>query len=207
MQWANRIGRHLKPRDLHVFMVVVEEGSLAKAAERLAISRPVVSKTIANLERLLGVRLLDRMPRGVEPTMFGGALQKRAVVIFDELHQGMEEIGRLTDPQAGELRVASTEVWAAGLIPEAVDRLLRRFPRVRVQLLQGTAQNQFDLLRERRCEVVISRLLTPLPEPDIEMQPLFFEPLAIVASPGSPWARRRKLKLADLMGASWILSA
>ena len=50
MRWADRVGRFLKPRDLHVFMTVVEEGSMAKAAERLAISLPVISRTIANLE-------------------------------------------------------------------------------------------------------------------------------------------------------------
>ena len=47
MQWSDRIGRRLKPRDLHVFMAVAEFGNMAKAADSLAISRPVVSKTIA----------------------------------------------------------------------------------------------------------------------------------------------------------------
>ena len=74
MRWADRVGRSLKPRDLHVFMTVVEESSMAKAAERLAISRPVISRTIANLEHMLGVTLLDRTARGVEPTLFGKAL-------------------------------------------------------------------------------------------------------------------------------------
>ena len=85
MQWADRVGRQLKPRDLHVFMTVVEESSMAKAAERLAISRPVVSKTIANLEHILGVRLLDRTPRGIEPTLFGQTLLKRGIAVCDEV--------------------------------------------------------------------------------------------------------------------------
>ena len=207
MQWADRVGRQLKPRDLHVFMTVVEESSMAKAAERLAISRPVVSKTIANLEHILGVRLLDRTPRGIEPTLFGQTLLKRGIAVFDELRQGIEEIAFLAKPQSGELRVACTEVWAAGLVPTAIDRLTRRFPRLRARMEQGTAQNQFNLLRERRCEVVISRLLTAAPEPDIEMQPLFFEPLIIVAGPRSAWVRRRRLKLSELVDAPWILSS
>src|SRR5258708_18169583 len=160
MHWSNRIGRHLRPRDLQVFMIVVEESSMAKAAERLAISRPVVSKTIANLEHILGVRLLDRTPRGVEPTLFGRAPLKRGIAVFDELRQGIEEIAFLTDPQAGELRVACTEVWAAGLVPAAIDRLSRQFPRLRVRLEQGTAQHQINLLRDRRFEGVVLPLLT-----------------------------------------------
>jgi DNA-binding transcriptional LysR family regulator len=97
-------------------------------------------------------------------------------------------------------------VWAAGLVPTAIERLSRRLPRLRVRLEQGTASHQFNLLRERRCEIVISRLLTEAPDSDIEMEPLFYEPLVIVAGPQSPWARRRKLALSDLVDAPWILS-
>jgi DNA-binding transcriptional LysR family regulator len=206
MEWSNRLSRQLKPRDLHVLMVVVEERNMAKAAQRLSVSRPVVSKTIAALEQRLAVQLLDRLPRGVEPTIFGRALLKRASAIFDELRQSVDEVDFLKDPQAGELRVASTEVWAAALVPAALDRLSRRFSRIRVRLEQGTAKDQFNLLRERLCEVVISRLLVAAPEADIQMEPLFFEPLAIVAGPHSAWVRRRKLKLADVVEAPWILS-
>lgn len=205
MRW-DRVGRFLKPRDLHVFMTVVEENSMAKAAERLAISRPVISRTIANLERMLGVTLLDRTARGIEPTMFGEALLKRGAAVFDELRQSIEEIAFLTDPQAGELRIACTEVWAAGLVPAAIDRLSKRLPRLRVRLEQGTASHQFNLLRERQCEIVISRLLTEAPDSDIEMQPLFYESLVVVAGPQSSWSRRRKLTLSELVDVPWILS-
>ena len=59
MQWEDRIGRRLKLRDLHVLFAVVQWGSMAKAAKHLSISQPVVSKAIAELESMLGVRLLD----------------------------------------------------------------------------------------------------------------------------------------------------
>jgi DNA-binding transcriptional LysR family regulator len=206
MRWADRIGRFLKPRDLHVFMTVVEESSMAKAAERLAISRPVISRTIANLEHLLGVTLLDRTARGIAPTLFGKALLKRGTAVFDELRQSVEEIAFLSDPQAGELRIACTEVWAAGLVPAAIERLSKRLPRLRVRLEQGTALHQFNLLRERQCEIVISRLLTETPDSDIEMESLFREPLVVVAGPQSSWSRRRKLTLSELVDAPWILS-
>lgn len=179
---------------------------MAKAAERLAISRPVISRTIANLEHVLGVALLDRTARGIEPTLFGRVLLRRGTAVFDELRQSVEEIAFLTDPQAGELRIACTEVWAAGLVPAAIERLSKRLPRLRVRLEQGTAQHQFNLLRERRCEIVISRLLTETPDSDIEMQPLFYEPLVVVAGPQNALSRRRKLTLSELVDAPWILS-
>jgi DNA-binding transcriptional LysR family regulator len=76
MHWADRIARRLRPRDLHMFLVVVDQGNIAKAANLLATSRPAVSKTIAGLERTLGVPLLDRGRQGVKPTLYGHALLK-----------------------------------------------------------------------------------------------------------------------------------
>src|SRR5690348_8972150 len=104
MQWAERIGRRIKLRDLHVLSAVMEWGSMAKAARHLAVSQPVVSAAIADLERTVGVRLLDRGRRGVAPTIYGRALLKHGVVAFDALKQGVQEIEFLADPTGGELR-------------------------------------------------------------------------------------------------------
>jgi len=72
MDWSDRIGRRIRLRDLHIVLAVAESGSMAKASTRLAISHPVVSKTISDLEQTLGVRLFDRNPQGVELTAYGG---------------------------------------------------------------------------------------------------------------------------------------
>ena len=82
MSWEDRIGRRLKLRDVHILLAVVQSGGMAKAAERLAVSQPVVSKTIADLEHTLGVRLLDRSRNGVEVTPYGRALLNRGVAAF-----------------------------------------------------------------------------------------------------------------------------
>ena len=99
MQREDRIGRRLKLRDVNVLLAVVQCGSMARAAERLAVSQPpVVSKAIADLEHTLGVRLLDRSRQGVEPTSYGQALLKRGLAAFDELRQGVKDIEFLADP-------------------------------------------------------------------------------------------------------------
>src|SRR3954468_15194910 len=87
-QGMERIGRRLKLRDLRILMAVVESGTMGKGAKHLAISQPVVSKAIADMEHALGVRLLDRSQQGVEPTPYGRALIKRGIAIFDEMRQG-----------------------------------------------------------------------------------------------------------------------
>ena len=69
MQWTDRIGRRLKLRDLHILLAVAKSGSMGKAAADLAISQPSVSKAIAEVEHAIGLRLLDRGPQGIEPTI------------------------------------------------------------------------------------------------------------------------------------------
>jgi DNA-binding transcriptional LysR family regulator len=202
MQWSDRIGRRLKPRDLHVFLAVAEQGNMAKAAERLAISRPVVSKTIAGLEHVLGVRLLDRTSHGVVPTLYGRALLKRSVAVFDELRQSVEEIKFLADPGAGELRVGCTEVMAAGLVSAVVDRLSQQYPRLVFQMPLVDTVGPVRFLRERTCELIVARLLDP--DPDLEVEPLYCERLLVVAGPHSKWASRRKIALAQLVDEPWI---
>ena len=202
MDWTDRIGRRLRPRDLHVFLAVAEKGNMAKAAEQLAISRPVVSKTIADLEHTMGVRLLDRTPRGVEPTLYGRALLKRSLTVFDELRQSVKEIQFLADPSAGELRVGFSEVPAAGLVPAAIDRLCRQYRNMTVRTEQGTFATLLDFLRTRRCEVVVTRLLAR--EPDVNVEPVHHDRLFVVAAARSKWARQGRIGLADLAHESWV---
>jgi len=207
MQWTDRIGRRLKPRDLHVFMAVVEQGNISKAAESLAISRPVVSKTIAGLEQTLGVPLLDRSPKGVEPTLYGRALLKWAVAVFDDLQQGVKEIEFLANPTAGELRIGCTEPMAGGFVPAVIDRLSRRYAQLAFQLeLGSSAKLQLRSLRERKCDLVIARMLALTPEPDMDAEPLFHEQVFVTAGPRNKWLGRRNLELAELIDEPWILA-
>src|SRR3954447_4929834 len=105
MDWTHRVGSRLQLRDLHILLTVVQWGSMAKAARHLAVSQPVVSAAIADLEQAIGVRLLDRNRQGIEPTIYGRALLKHGAVAFDALKQGVKEIEFLADPTAGELRI------------------------------------------------------------------------------------------------------
>ena len=125
--WERRIGGRLKLRDLHILSKVVEWGSMAKAASHLGMSQPAVSEAIANLEAALRVRLLDRNARGIEPTIYAATLLKRERIVFDELQQGIKEIEFLLNPETGEVRLGTSEILAAGLVPKVIDRLLRRY--------------------------------------------------------------------------------
>jgi DNA-binding transcriptional LysR family regulator len=87
MQMSDRIGRRIRLQDLHIFTEVVQAGSMGRAAVSLNTSQPNISKSIADLEHALGVRLLDRHRQGIEPTDYGRALLDGGMAVFDELRQ------------------------------------------------------------------------------------------------------------------------
>src|SRR3954452_21843951 len=148
------IGHRLKLQHLRVAMAVAQHGSMGRAARQLAVSQPVVSKTIADLEHLLGVRLLDRSPQGVEPTLYCRALLKRSTGIFDDVRTSIEEIRFLADPVAGDLRIGSTAPLLAGIVTATTERLWSKSPRIAPRAMQAdTATLITRDLRDRRIEL------------------------------------------------------
>ena len=205
-QWDDRIGRRLKLRDLHILMTVAQCGGIGKAAAQLAVSQPAVSKAIAAMEDTLGVRLLDRTAQGVEPTLYGSALLKWGVAVFDDLRQGVEEIEFLADPTTGEVRIGSTEAMTAGFVPGVIDRLSAQFPRLVFNVLQAPGIDlQYRDLRERSIDLILGRMVTPVADDDLNVQILFDDPIFVVAGANSKWLRRRRIEPAELIGEAWCL--
>ena len=169
------------------------------------MSQPAVSVAVANLEDAVQVRLLDRGSRGIEPTIYAHTLLKRGHVVFDELWQGMRDIEFLANPTVGEVRVASSELFAAGLLPAAIARLSRRYPRICVRVVQAnTASLEFRELRERNVDLVLARMHEPLREEDFDIEVLFHDRHFVVVGTRSRWARRRKVALSELVDEPWI---
>lgn len=206
MQRAEHISRRIKLRQLNVLVAVAQCGSMAKAAEHLAISQPVVSKAIAELEHVVGVRLLDRGPHGVEPTLHGRALLKRSAAIFDDLRTSVSELEFLSDPTAGELRIGCEENLATGLLPALIDRLARRYPRLVFEMVIADPKTLMERdLKGRTVEVAIMRTAAPHLADDFDTRKLYDDRLWIVAGAQHPVLRRKKLRLADLMSERWCL--
>jgi DNA-binding transcriptional LysR family regulator len=206
-RWEARIGRRIRLRDLHVLLTVVQCGSMAKAARHLSVSQPAISKAITDLEHTLGVRLLDRGPQGIEPTVYGSALVRRGLAVFDELRQAVGEIEFIANPTGGEVRIGCNESLSAALLPAVVERLSAQHPGVTVHVSQMSRPITLEIqqLRERNVDLIIGRGIFPIPEDDLNAELLFEEPLLVVAGAQSRWVRRRKLELAELIDAKWIL--
>jgi DNA-binding transcriptional LysR family regulator len=205
MQWTDRIGRRIKLRDLHILLAVAQAGSMSRAADRLAISHPVISKTIADLEDALNVRLLDRTSQGTEPTPYGRALLSCGTVVFDELRRSVQEIAFLSDPSVGELRIGSAAPYVEGLIPSVIARFAERYPRIKLHVTDTDAVTLCGMLRERQLDFVVGRVPSSIFGEDLTSEYLFDERMYVVAGATSPWARRRKINLAELCSEPWLM--
>jgi DNA-binding transcriptional LysR family regulator len=200
-----RIRRRLRLRDLDTLITVAQYGSMAKAAAQLSVSQPAVSKAMAEMEHTLGVRLLDRTAQGVEPNLYGRALLKWAQAVFDDVRQGVKEIEFLADPTAGELRVGAAEPIIAGLLPAILERLHRQYPRIAILVKYIlVAAWQYRDLRERNIDLVLGRVAKPIDE-DVDADILYHERNFVVAGVDNPLARRRKIRLAELVDEPWTL--
>lgn len=201
---AEVVSRRLKLRQLEVLLAVAESGSMAKAAERLSITQPVVSKSIADLENTLAVRLFDRTAQGVELTLYGRALLQRSIAMFNDLRTSVNELETLADPTTGDLRIGSSETVAAGMLGIIIDRLSRQYPRLTFEVTLGGDLTDLPHrdLRARNIDVIIGRLPPVVPD-DMESITLFQDWLYVVGSSRNPLTRRREVKLSELVGAPW----
>jgi DNA-binding transcriptional LysR family regulator len=210
LDWDSRIGRRVRLRDLHILFAVVQHGSMAKAGAHLGMSQSAVSQAIAAIEHALRVPLLDRTSRGVTPTIYGSALLRRGSAAFDELRLGVQEIEDLADPATGEVRIASTESIGAGILPPVIERLSQRYPRIKLQVFDVATSGTtgFPELRERRVDVRLTILLRPLEgelAKEYQAEILRYDQICVAVGSSSPWARRRKIDLAELAGEPWII--
>jgi DNA-binding transcriptional LysR family regulator len=211
IDWESQIGRRVRLRDLYVFSSVVRLGSMAKAAQELGVSQPAVSEVIADLEHGLGVKLLDRGPRGVSLTAYGAALERRSIAAFDELKQGIRDIEFLADPTVGEVRIGCPESISAAILQPIIETFTQEYPRVVLEIDTVNTLSFARRLRDRELDVVLARGGWPFEDPqlvaDFNVDTLCDDELVIVVGERSPWARRRKVDIAELHGERWILTS
>ena len=206
MPWdERRLSRYLTLRDLHTLMTVAKCGSMGRAAVQLAVSQPAISKAIADMEHSLGVQLLDRSPRGVETTIYARALLEHSALAFDELKEASRHLEFLAHPTSGELRIGSTIAIATGFISAVVEKLSRQYPKMVFHISAGEASAIYHALDERQFDLVILPMLTASLADHLHADVLYNEPLVVVAGLRSPWSRRRKVRLEELMKEVWAL--
>lgn len=177
--------RRIRLRHIQAFAEIVRQGSLKRAAEVLFLTQPAISRTIAELEEIVGARLLIRSRRGVSLTPQGEFFHGHALNALGALSQGLAGIGGQADPGLA-LLVGALPSVSARLMPDVVAELQRAAPQLRLRIADGGHGHLTTLLRAGDLDVVIGRLGAPETMQGLSFTQLYLEDVAVVVRPGHP---------------------
>jgi LysR family transcriptional regulator, benzoate and cis,cis-muconate-responsive activator of ben and cat genes len=192
-------------RQLRYFVAVAEERNIGRAAKRLSISQPPLTRQIQQLEQELGVALFTRTPRGVEPTEAGLTLLRDARAIQAMIESASERAHRAGKGQEGRLDIG---VYGSALF-DIMPRLLHRFrtdhPEVKIVLHSGQTPQQVVALKQGRVLAAFERLLPE--DPAIAVHLVAREPLFVSLNEKHPLARRETINFAALKFEKLIVNS
>jgi DNA-binding transcriptional LysR family regulator len=182
---------------LRAFAAFVRRRSFGGAAEELRISQPAVSQHIADMERDLGVKLIERRSR--ELTIAGELLATHVLRSEALLEQGIHCVRALREPESGALSVLASGTPGTYVLPEVITAFQRAHPGVRIAFAIATAKDVVDSVRAHRAEIgVVGGFLTA---PEIEAEPLIEDEIVIV---GAPSLARKRLTRDAIEELTWI---
>lgn len=178
----------LRLRHLQTFLTVCEEGHVGRSAARLGLTQPAVSKTLAELDDIVGTRLIDRGRRGARPTRRGEEFLPAAMAARDAFQRAVTAAGRLPAMSAEAVQIGALPTVAPDLFPEALLRFRLTRPDSRVRLLTAPNSTLLQWLTSGVVDVVLGRMSDPSSMAGLTFEWLYVEPLALVVRPEHPLA-------------------
>ena len=210
MQNSYFVGMEMELRHLRYIIAVAEEGHITRAAERLGMQQPPLSRQIKAIEREIDVQLFRRKPRGVELTDAGRAFLDGARAMFANLDQTLESTRRTARGEQGQITVGFTDGAALHpLVPRVIRKFRKSFPLVAATLAEGFPHDLIERMRNDQIDVAFIR--TALADPEgLAIEPLLQEAMVVALPSGHALARRGNgsdtaLSLKALAGETFIL--
>jgi LysR family transcriptional regulator of gallate degradation len=190
-------------RQLEYFRRVAERRNISIAAAELNITQPSLTKSIKLLEKELGVRLFDRLARGVELTDYGQTLLRHAEAVHVQMTDATAELAAQRSGSFGAVSVGAGPAWLRRHLPLAVARTVARYPGIRVKIGGGFDEELFRSLRRGEFDFVVAEL--PDDRRGLEVRPLASDELGVCCRADHPLAGRRRPAAHDLLSYPWVL--
>lgn len=194
----------MRLEDLRYFVAVAEEGHVGRAAQRLGVSQPALTKGVQRLEQGMDVALFERGPKGMALTRIGSVFFERARHLCLGLDDAVQEVNDIHLGSIGTIRVGTSPLFADRLVSETFARLLRQRPGAKAQVVLGLNDTLLASLRRGELELSVNALDDAEPD-DLDQLPLFNDQLCVCLREGHPLLQRRSLKLRDLADVGWAL--
>lgn len=190
---------------LRSLVAVANARNFSLAAREIGTSQPALHRAARDLETLMEVRLFEKTSQGIELTRAAQVLVQHVKLAFAELAQGYAEIAALRGVDTGLLVVGSMPLARHSILPAAINALAQQLPDVRVSVIDAPYNELLHGLRHGEMDLLIGALRDPIPVDDVVQEPLFDDPLAIVARSGHPLTRKRRITTADFAAYPWVL--
>jgi DNA-binding transcriptional LysR family regulator len=195
----------LKTRQLLLLIALDDYRNIHRAADELHMTQPAASKQIKDLEEMLDVRLFDRLPRGMEPTIYGETMIRHARMALTSLSLAHDDIVALKAGLAGQVEVGVIMTPAMALLPRAIARIKEQAPLLRIGVQLEPSNVLLDQLKRGTLDFMIGRIMEKEDSTGLVYEELTEEPACVVVRQGHPLLERKDLQLQDLAERPWIL--
>jgi LysR family pca operon transcriptional activator len=196
----------IRLRHIHCFVAVAQESNLGRAAERLRLTQPAISKTLAELEELAGARLVDRGRHGAKLTRDGSAFLAHAVGVLDALQSAARAIGPASAPGARVIHIAALPTVAPDSLPAVIADFSGQHPDTSVIVQTAANTALMSMLGSGEIELALGRMSDPEMMAGLSFELLYMEPLVLAARTGHPLSAAGALTLAQTLSYSLVVS-
>jgi len=197
----------IRLRHLDCFVVVAQERNLGKAAARLRLTQPAVSKTLSELEDIVGARLLERNRQGARLTRDGEVFLAYAIPVLEALDAAQGAVGAEQAPHADTLYVGALPTVAPDLLPAALRIFRRAYPDARVTIHTAANEPLLQMLKAGEVDFVLGRMADPQSMAGLAFELLYVEPLVLAVRAGHPLAKKRRPSLAEVATYPLVVAA
>lgn len=192
-------------RQLRYFRAVVSTGSFSEAALQSGRTQQAISKSISNLEKAVGVPILDRGGRTVKPTSIGKLLLQHAESIDRQIQSFNEQLNLIKQSAEGRVKVGVGPVAARNLLPQVARLLSESHPRLALEVFSGVIQDMIPELLTGELDILVGIETEEIRHPDIEKEILNYEKFCIVVNRDHPANSLSNFEVQELLQYPWIV--
>jgi DNA-binding transcriptional LysR family regulator len=197
----------IRLRHLHCFVAVAQTQHLGRAGERLGLTQPAVSKTLTELEELVGTRLLVRQRAGTDLTAAGMRFLRHALRVLEDVDAAADSLGGADAPRQERIRVGALPSIVPALLLEAVTQFRASHAEVGLAVQSGMNRTLIDLLKADVLDVVIGRMDDPAAMEGLWFESLAAEPLVLAVRTGHPLADNARPTMRDVVAWPMVVPA
>jgi DNA-binding transcriptional LysR family regulator len=196
---------NLKPRHLQMLVALDDFRNVGGVAAHLNVTQPAISKSLAELEKGLGLKLFERTPRGVHPTVYGESLIRHARRMLIELAQARDELRGLMAGTTGSVCVGTLSAAALTLMPQSLALMKKRSPNTTVIVREGTVESLLPELWSGKIDLIVGRMPDDHSLHVHGKKILSNAAVTLMARKHHPLSARRRLKWSDLKAYPWVI--